>query len=599
MPIQKSKRPSMKKILAALILIALVQAVSGCTRLKPGNQDAPVAPVPLADAPKEALSPRYHYLESRRHAGLGQPKQAVASLEKAIEKDPGSALLKRDLIRLYLELDQKDRALSLAEQLVEQDPENVNNLLLLARFRSGQDKEEAIDGDLTGLFEKILELDPSNKETYLRLGKIYMETKQYHEALDLFQRMANHFPNYYVAWFYLGEANMMTQQFEPAKQAFLKSIELEPDLVEARFRLIDIYRKVPARDQDPGSPDKILKAYETILDLEPGNLQAQMEMALIYFRTGQEELSRDMFHQLALESKTNSRVIMTAVDIFISQKRGQDAVLAFSQMLKADPESDNLNFFTAMAHESAGEFQAAVDHYLKVGPDHPQHKKAVLTVAFLYRDMGKTPEAVHFLEAQHAQFPRDIDIILYLSSFYEKQDLMDKAMALLENAVADSPENTSLLFRLGAIQDKKGLRQKCIETMKKIISIDADDASALNYLGYTYADMGIHLDQALDLVSRALKLKPEDGYITDSLGWVYFQKKEYEKAVVHLEKAAKLSNWETVIAAHLADAYVKAKRFKDALAAYEKALANADKKDEKTVQDLEKKIRQVRTRLEQ
>ncbi len=78
------------------------------------------------------------------------------------------------------------------------------------------------------------------------------------------------------------------------------------------------------------------------------------------------------------------------------------------------------------------------------------------------------------------------------------------------------------MFRLGALQDKAGLRQKALDTMAAIIKIDPDDASALNYLGYSYADMGIKLDQALILIQKANALRPDDGYITDSLGWVYY-----------------------------------------------------------------------------
>ncbi|WP_022664015.1 tetratricopeptide repeat protein [Desulfospira joergensenii] len=582
---------------SVLILAALLFWGAGCARIKP--ESGPGAALPAMEESREP-SAKFYYLESRIHAGAGRIDPAIAALEKAIEKDPESALLKRDLIRFYLEKNQKDQALALAEDLVELDPENVDNLLLLARFKSDRNRKE--DQDLQDLLKRILDLDPANKETYLRLGKIYMENQQYPKALDLFTRMAKEFPLYYVAQFYLGEANMMTRNLEAAKQAFLASIELEPNLVEARFRLIDIYReehKVSGKGPTPEDRKTLLEYYKNILEIEPENLQARLERALLVYQGGDLNQAQTLFAELAREAKTDSRLVMTAVDTYISRKRGKEAVIVFSQLLKADPENDNLIFFTAMAHESAKDFQRAVDLYRRVSPEHPQYKKAVLTTAFLYRDMGKIQEAIQFLEDHHAQSPMDIDILLYLSSFYEKQEDLEKAISVLEEGLAYSPENTSLLFRLGAIQDKKGLRQECIQTMKQILRIDPEDASALNYLGYTYADMGVQLDQALDLVSRALKLKPEDGYITDSLGWVYFKKKEYGKAILYLERAAELSDYETVIADHLADAYVKAERFSDALTAYEKALARAGKEDKKTIKELEEKIKKVRARLEE
>ena len=100
---------------------------------------------------------------------------------------------------------------------------------------------------------------------------------------------------------------------------------------------------------------------------------------------------------------------------------------------------------------------------------------------------------------------------------------------MLQHALKEAPQNTALLFKLGAVLDTAGQRQESIATMKTIIRLDPKHASALNYLGYTYAEMGINLDQALELVHRALEIRPGDGYITDSLGWVYFKKQDYAK----------------------------------------------------------------------
>ena len=164
----------------------------------------------------------------------------------------------------------------------------------------------------------------------------------------------------------------------------------------------------------------------------------------------------------------------------------------------------------------------------------------------------------------------------------------------MQKGLEDSPENTSLLFRLGAIQDKTGSKEESLNTMKKIIEIDPEDASALNYLGYSYADQGILLDKALMLIEKANKIKPDDGYITDSLGWVYYKMGNYEKAVKILEKAAELTSFETIISDHLGDAYLKADQFNKALDTYQKALSNATDKDKKKVLELKEKIDSIK-----
>ena len=124
--------------------------------------------------------------------------------------------------------------------------------------------------------------------------------------------------------------------------------------------------------------------------------------------------------------------------------------------------------------------------------------------------------------------------------------------------------------------------------MKKVISLDPKNANALNYLGYTYADLGQDLDEAERLIKEALKQKPDDGYITDSLGWVYYKKGLFSKAVTFLEKAASLEPEDPIILEHLGDAYLKDNQNQKALKFYKRSLKNKGDNNDKTA--LEKKI---------
>ena len=202
----------------------------------------------------------------------------------------------------------------------------------------------------------------------------------------------------------------------------------------------------------------------------------------------------------------------------------------------------------------------------------------------------KKSTAVNFLEDKARLFPKDIDIITYLASFYEEDHNFNKAISLLKRGIENSPQNTALLFRLGIVQDKAGLRDQCFATMKKVIRIDPENASALNYLGYSYADLGIRLDEALTLLKKAWAIRPDDGYITDSLGWVYYKMGDMDKAVKYLEKAAGLTSFDPTITEHLADAYKKSGNRKKALETYKKALENLKEKNKKKRAELKHKI---------
>ena len=569
------------------MLAVAVALAGGCVQTDTASPLGKTGTGEMSGDPDKAddadLTAEFYYLKSRLLVNAGDLAGAETALKKAAEKDASSTFLKREIIRILHQQKKSEQAVAMAQTLAAQDPEDVDNLMLLVRLKKGEEHDAAF----SDLLKKILELDPENKETYLRLGKIYMETGEPDKALDLFTQMTQVFPDYYVAHFYLGESLLMKDRPAEAEAAFLKTLDLEPELVEPRFRLVDIYQ---AADPEKNR-QKILDTYTTVLEMEPENDRAQLELALFYYKHNQMKKADPMFARLGQKLKQNPRLIMTAVDAFVTRKRYEDAVIVFTQLRQVDPANSNLNFFLGMVHEALDHTDKAIEYYLKVTPDHPQYKKTILSIAFLYRDKGNIREALRFLEQHHQQSPADIDIISYLASFYEEDTRYDTAITLLQKALKDIPDNTTLLFKLGAIQDKAGLRQDCINTMKALIRIDPDHASALNYLGYTYAEMGTHLDQALEFVTRALALKPSDGYITDSLGWVYYKKEMYDKAVFYLEKAAEISKFETIIADHLGDAYVKTGQYVNALKAYQQALANAKDTHAAEVKKIKKKIK--------
>lgn len=574
-----------KSCFVILSIFTFVLLYSGCTTVKQGKKPAEQKSVEK----ERKLSANYYFLKARIHIQHKEYEKAVVSLEKARSDDPDSFVITRDLVRLYLKLNNDEKAVKLAEELIQNNPDNVKGLLLLVQLK----KDFMDEKKLVEILNRILVLDPENKETFLRLARIYLEKKNNSKALIVLKKMVDRFPNYYVARFYLGQAYLKNKAYEPAKKQFLKTIELEPEIVEPKFQLIKIYKK----NNNLGNQKKIIKTYNQILKLEPDNHRAKMGMALYYFKNRMKEKARQLFYELGRDFETDTSLAATAADEYLTPEKYKDAVIIFSQMLKADPENSDLNFFMGLALEAIEDFEKAVFHYLKVVPSHSQYKKTALNIAFLYKKLGKRQKAVTFLENKNKFFPKDIDFIVYLASFYEDDQNYDKAITLLKKGLKESAENTSLLFRLGSVQDKAGFKEECISTMKKVIKIDPENAGALNYLGYSYADLGIKLDEALLLIKKAYEIKPEDGYITDSLGWIYFKMGNYKKAVHYLEKAARLTSYETIIADHLGDAYQKTNQFEKALNAYQKAISSAGKDEKERVLEIKKKLHLVQKKL--
>ena len=108
--------------------------------------------------------------------------------------------------------------------------------------------------------------------------------------------------------------------------------------------------------------------------------------------------------------------------------------------------------------------------------------------------------------------------------------------------------------------------------MQMVLKLDPDHADALNFIGYMYADQGIHLDEAERMIKKALELKPGNGYMTDSLGWLYFRKNRLDEAIRYLKEASEALPEDAAILDHLGDAYVRAGKIQEAIDAYRRAI---------------------------
>jgi tetratricopeptide (TPR) repeat protein len=188
---------------------------------------------------------------------------------------------------------------------------------------------------------------------------------------------------------------------------------------------------------------------------------------------------------------------------------------------------------------------------------------------------------------------KKVDLYLMLASVFENKKAYEKALEVLDQGLKQDQKNVELIFRQGVVLDKMGEKTRSLDRMSKIIEINPNHADALNYIGYTYAEQGIRLDEAMSLIEKALRIKPDSGYIIDSLGWVYFQKGMYDEALKYLEQAASHVPNDPTIMEHLGDAYFKKGMYKKSLEMYEKALTLNHPQGEKLKEKMEELKKRV------
>jgi tetratricopeptide (TPR) repeat protein len=258
---------------------------------------------------------------------------------------------------------------------------------------------------------------------------------------------------------------------------------------------------------------------------------------------------------------------------------------------KLQPYLSNLNYLAGTAYRDLNQKDKAIMNFKHVLPDTKFYADAVIQTSFLYQKQGKSELAISCLEDVIEKRFNDPKLLIYLSSLYQKSGEFEKAAKVLKQGLVIDNNSTKYHFELGNVYYRWGKKNKSIEEMKAVLRIDPKHAIGLNYLGLIYVDLEKNLDEAERLIKAALKLKPDNGYFTDSLGWVYYKKGQYHKALAYLEKSINLLPDDPITLEHLGDVYLKLNNKEKALDCYNKSLIY--RKNKKDKEKMRKKIQSL------
>jgi len=632
-----------RELLLISILLTTVWVFSGCALRKtasPRGIDQPSAAERLENS-------YYFYTEAQLQKKRGDLASAIQYMRQTIDMDSQSLYLKRELASLYIDLKEHENALGVLEEILEKNPEDLETLVLYGNLNQRLKQfDTAKDA-----YEKIISSDPKRENIYTDLGRIYMSEDDLNNALRVFKQQVDHFPASIVGHFYLGKISAKQGNFEQAEAAFEKTLALEPDLLESRFELIDILRSKKKQDskgvtlkegetigavgfrlygrydaavekailkanpelksvhevrvgqtvhfprrslienegRDVETEERIIGLYQSILKKNSGNVRAAIELGLFYDEIGREADAEKILKNLGHRSINEQIVLSTAIQLYFEKQRYRELKILLNYMLLGAPESFDLFYVSGLNFNELDEKELAIKQFERVRPPSRFYENAIVNLALIYQEQKKIDKAIAHLEAASEKVPNNPEFKLYLGTLYEEKKAYATSEKLLKQGLEIEPENPKLHFRLGVVYDKWGKKDDCIASMKTAIRLDPQHASALNYLGYTYADLGQNLDEAEELIQRALEQKPDDGYITDSLGWVYYKKGLFQKALELILKAVALVSDDPIILEHLGDVYLKLDNREKALESYKRSLEN--KKEDKAV--IEKKIQDL------
>ena len=542
-----------------------------------------------AQAAKEAaeqVNSTYYFLVGHRLSSQGKTGEALVAFDRVKRIDDSSAHLHYVLAQEYMKKGLLEEGVASARKALEIDPKNRDAKLMLANmYATAKKYSEAIP-----LFTELAKENPDDEEIMLYLALLEMEQKQNDRAYKRLTSFLAENPESPLALFYLGRLEQEKGQKKEALASYRKAIEIRPGFVQAgtylgflqeelgdRAGAADTYTWLANQTDDATFHKKLghllldnndypdaLKAFENYERVDPADLNNRVKVGLLH----------------------------------VELKNFKVAIEKFQSVLKESPDSENVRFYLAAVFEQADRSEDALVQYEKISAASKLYTEALRRRVSILGKAKKVDEGWKILQAAMStpdkENPIKEELFEIGASFLDNFDRKGEAEKFLSEGLAQFPGSERLTYLRGTQLERDPARlDEAIATMKSILKKNPNHSGALNFVGYVWADRGQHLEEAEIYVRRALKGRPKDPFIMDSLGWVFYKRARYLDAHKVLMEAFAIRPDESVISDHLGDVLVKLSRFEDAQGFYELALKMGPSK-EIDRKNLEQKLVRVR-----
>lgn len=332
-------------------------------------------------------------------------------------------------------------------------------------------------------------------------------------------------------------------------------------------------RSVLAHAQILSQLERNADAVELIDAVFQGNLDPGMEIARQRLSDG-ETLSFDVI----LGAKEGIAEVYFSIAGALVGEADDAYTLLYTRMSEfLNPKLVDATLMSAQLLERLGRYDLATETYNRISPDDPVYHEAEMGRAEALKSSGQTDEAIEVLSRLSQSHPDQPSIFVSLGDMLRSEERYEEATAAYDAAVAlidePNPRQWPVFFARGITFERTDKWPQAEADFRKALELSPDQPQVLNYLGYSFVEMKQNLDEALDMIQRAVAARPDDGYITDSLGWVFYRLGRYDEATTVMERAAELTPVDPIVTDHLGDVYWAVGRRREAEFQWHRALS--------------------------
>lgn len=547
-----------------LCLCFVILLNSACT-----TPQQPVQPAKLADNPKTTPIARqtdpsaaYHFMLGYQAELAQNSELALKEYQAALKADPNAQSVKARLASIYFSLGDVPNALRYAEDVADGPTQDARILTHMAGILAGGGESEKA---LVVLDRAIAE-DAEASDAYFSKGLLLLNLKRQAEAEQAIRAGLARSADSAVGHYHLGRVLLESGKPDEAMASFERAIAANPSFEPGYLALASMYELRHERERAVG----VLKKY--LQNVNPRNRDIRHQLVRLYIEAKDYQGAKKELEDLITDDPSDWDAQLRMALIHGEQKEYPLAIDRLTQILKARPAELKVRDYLGYLYEESKDTQKALETYTFNVQLDPTFYEGHLHLGVLYYRLKKFPEATEHLGQAIALNPKQPESHIVQGLAYLQQEQFDKSAEVFQEGIRHNPKNADLHFNLGTAYDKLNRFDDVVRAMETAIKLDPHHADALNYLGYSYADRGIKIDQALSLTKQAVALKPDNGYYIDSLGWAYFKSGQLSEALAELQKAAALVGDDPVIYEHLGDIYAKQERYSDAREAWLHAL---------------------------
>ncbi len=295
-----------------------------------------------------------------------------------------------------------------------------------------------------------------------------------------------------------------------------------------------------------------------------------------------------------------AEVFFTFAAVLLSEGAGDYYVLLYARIAGfLRPDEVDVVLLTAELLESVGQFDLAIEEYKSVSAGDPGYHAAELGRAGALRRSDRAAQAIEVLEQLTRSHGHMAVVHSTLGDLLRGQEDYPGAIAAYDRAIELAPAEARLrwvlLYSRGIAHERSDNFPQAEADFRAALDVNPEQPQVLNYLGYSLVEEQRNLDEALDMIERAVAASPGSGYIVDSLGWVFYRLGRYEEAVGQMERAVELLPVDPVVNDHLGDVYWAVGREREAEFQWRRALSFIDPDDD---YDSEAKPDRIRRKLE-